>query len=260
MSKANQQMKLFEEYGTKDLGPGFFAGVEYEIESVQDILSLDGPYKFQVENDNSLRNNGHEFKTGPLSFERALESFNFLHKRIHLGKNAFSDRTSIHVHVNVGHLSSDQAKNFILTYALLEPLFFRFVGKQRETNIFCVPLNYTCLPSYYASAFPVMVSKWHKYTAFNVLPVKNFGTFEFRHLGGTGDFNRFTTWLTSLKDVYTAISKEGSINIMEFLAKEGDIYQLAKETVPLLTDISKGQAEQLLYDSVLDVKLASGGY
>lgn len=254
-------MKLFEEFGTVNLGPGFFAGIEYEIEDIKDSLSLEGStYRFQTEGDNSLRNNGHEFKTGALSFQNALDSFGFLHKRLKLGKNPFSERTSTHVHVNVGHLNQEQAKNFILTYALLEPLFFRFAGQKRQENIFCVPLNYTCLPGYYSSNFVTMLGKWHKYAAFNILPTKSFGTFEFRHLGGTGDFERFSTWLTSLKNIYDSISKEGSINILEYLAKDGDIYQLAKETIPLLSDLSKSQMEQLLYDSVLDVKLASGGY
>lgn len=254
--------KLRDEYGTLDLGAGFIAGVEYEIEALQDIGSLTGnKYGFMVETDHSLRNNGHEFKTGPLGIDNVLESFQFLHKSIVLGKNPFSERTSIHVHVNVGDLTQDQAKNLVLTYAMLEPLFFRFAGEARQNNIFCVPLHYTLLPAYYSSSFPTMVSKWHKYTAFNILPVKSLGTFEFRHLGGTGDFNRFATWVKTLKSLYDQTTQKGSINILEYLGKDGDVYKLAQETVPLLTEgVSKHVMDQLLYDSLLDVKLASGGF
>lgn len=252
-------MILSEIYGTQSLPVGFYAGTEYEIEDVREVLFPNNPYKIFQENDNSLRNNGFEFKTSPLTYENSLEAFNWLHKYIRIGKQAFSDRTSIHVHVNVGNLHEFEIKNLVLTYALLEPLFFQFAGRSRQDNIYCVPLNYTTLPAHYSQPIQNLINKWHKYTAFNILPIKNLGTVEFRHLGGTGDFERYKTWLTSIKSFYDATTKKGSINVLEYLAKDGDIYKLAQQTVPQLTG-SRVLVESLLYDSTLDVKLASGGF
>jgi hypothetical protein len=254
-------MKLHDIFGTPDISDDFIAGVEYEIESVKDCKLLAGPYGFMQEHDHSLRNNGIEYKTAPLSLKNSLDAFSFLHDRLSLGENPFSERTSIHVHVNVGNLTEHQAKQFVLLYALFEPLFFKFVGQQRQDSIFCVPLTYTYLPTHYSNNFQSLVGKWHKYTAFNILPVKNLGTFEFRHLGGTGDKKRFTKWITSLADFYNFVKASSNFNLLEYLSKDNEIAPLAHEMIPQLSmEFSKAQIDAMCYDNILDVKLANGGF
>lgn len=236
----------------------FLCGCEFEIESIKDFLSIDN--NFIIEKDHSLRNGGKEFKTRPHSFEETIGLFQNLHASLKLGADPFSDRTSIHVHVNVRELSLFELRQFILTYAMLEPLFFEFVGPVRKNSIFCVPLNYTYIPSTYKGTAQNMLEKWHKYTAFNIVPIANFGTVEFRHLYGTADVKVFSKWLTTIKELYTFITTNDCFDIIKTLSKGEDVAILARMIIPTLAfDYSIAQTMELLEDSVLDVKLAQGG-
>lgn len=256
------EQTICQAFGTPTLPKEFYCGVEYEIETIQAHGMVQKKFGFSVENDNSLRNNGYEYKTQPINFADGLSSFEWLHKNISYKKQeAFSERTSIHVHVNIGNWTFDKAKQAVLLYALLEPLFFKFVGPTREHSIYCVPLNYTTLADSYNLCFQDLSSqgRWHKYTAFNILPVRDFGTMEFRHLGGTGDFNVFTTWLTSLKDFYNFVT-DNDLSLANFLLNGGSVATLARKAIPLLANkFSDTEINTLCSDSVFDVKLSVGG-
>lgn len=242
----------------------FWCGVEYEIEDIVGKGQADS--RFHIEVDHSLRNNGLEFKSRPSPFNKALEDFMFLHSTIAVGDKAYSERTSTHVHVNVSNLQLKEVRQLVLTYALLEPLFFKFVGETRQNSIFCVPLYYTILPQLYSRDIATQHSKWHKYTAFNLLPLGHndntaaLGTVEFRHLYGTNNLAVFTDWLTSLRELYTFIEKSPDWDVVKALVSGKTVYQLATTIIPTLT---KGLSEQdittLCQDTLLDVKLANGG-
>jgi hypothetical protein len=236
----------------------FVCGCEFEIESILNWENLGG--FVSVEEDHSLRNNGKEFKTPPVGFELALETFRILHDNIKLGPNPFSERTSIHVHVNVRDLSLKDVRNLILTYALLEPLFFEFAGETRKGSIFCVPLSYTYLPSLYKHPITMLLDKWknNKYTAFNLLPITSFGTVEFRHLYGTGDEQVFTTWLTAIKELYDYVVNHPELEVTELLKEP--IAKVALEIIPSLAKLySVNRITELTQDSVVDIKLSKGG-
>lgn len=242
----------------------FIAGIEYEIEAIEGYGDIGQEGIFTIETDHSLRNNGREFKTIPMSFQKHLEAFKSLHRRLLLNNNPFSERTSIHVHVNVRELEINQVRQLILCYALLEPLFFEFVGETRKNSIFCVPLNYTYLPNLYKGTTQTMHEKWHKYTAFNILPLNGFGTVEFRHMYGTNDFEKFHTWLKSLKELYDFIVENDSFDLIKELERGGGhlsgLSTIAQAIVPTLTEgFSPAELNVLLEDTLLDVKLSVGG-
>lgn len=228
----------------------FLAGVEYEIEDIKDLSGLFDFNRFQVKEDGSLRNNGHEIITAPNTFSGCLEDFNIIHDTISYGDKAFSHRTSIHVHINVATLEKAQLKQLILLYALTEPLFFNFVGKEREGSIFCVPLSYTYLPSLYKKSSDSLVASWHKYTAFNILPAQTQGSVEFRHLYGTNNKEVFETWLSSIKSLYDFVVNTPKFNIIKEL---NNVPQLVQRVVPKL--LEKGDIS-MLSNTILDVKLA----
>jgi len=236
----------------------FTCGVEFEIEDIQDYSKV-SPTLFMSEVDDSLRNHGREFKTHPSNFENTLKAFDHLWNRLFVGETPFSERTSIHVHVNVSQLSVVQAREFVLLYALLEPLFFKWVGEEREHNIFCVPLNYTYLPIHYKRDLGGLVDRWHKYTAFNILPVTTLGTFEFRHMYGTNDKEVFAFWLGALKELYDFINLNEELSVVKALAimSPSDIAKAVVPSLAALTEDSK--INDMLNDSQLDVKLSVGG-
>lgn len=243
----------------------FLAGSEFEIEAIGEN-KVSSP-RILVEPDHSLRNNGLEFKTLPGSFEDNCEYFKHIHSRLKLGKDPFSERTSIHVHVNCLSLTPVECRQMVLVYALLEPLFFNFVGPKRANNIFCVPLNYTSLPKFYAKDIGQMHKAWHKYTAFNISPLgpgkdgsAPHGTIEFRHMYGTNNFELYHRWLSALKGLYDFIVQNEGFDIIKYLETNGDIVSLAKQVVPsLLQNVHDFHIKEQLQDSVLDVKLSDGG-
>lgn len=239
----------------------FLCGVELEVEDVNNI-DEDKLYAnhINVTHDDSLKNKGHEFIIAPSTFEEAIQRFNIVQSCVDKGDKAFSHRTSIHVHVNVCELEVKQLRQFILTYALFEPWFFEFVGTERENNIFCVPLYYTYLPNHYNKGVDYLVEKWHKYTAFNLKPLRAgdkpaFGTVEFRHLYGTGDEQVFTTWLKRIRDLYMFVACNMDFNITKYLESNGSVAELHAK---VFTEKSMTIAE-LCRETVLDVKLSAGG-
>lgn len=236
-------------------------GTEYEIETIKSHGSVNN-YGIIVTEDHSLRNSGYEYKTTPLTFHDSLKTFKALHANIVLGdaKEAFSERTSVHVHVNVAPLTLKEAREFVLLYALYEPLFFRFAGPAREASIFCVPLYYTNFSKLFSLPFEKMVGSWaHKYTAFNLLPVKTFGTIEFRHLGGTNNYTRYEEWLSAINSLYNFV-KGKDFSLFNELKKGTDVVSLAHTVVPTLSEgLSKSELSTLFYDTLLDIKLSGGG-
>lgn len=245
------------DFPTKD----FICGVEFEIENVKSLGEIHALLddNLIVEDDPSLRNNGREFKTPPSTFTDTLNWFERLHSTIVLGPEPYTDRTSTHVHVNVSHMTLPQVRELVLTYALVEPLFFNFVGEERLNNIYCVPLNYTYLPNRYKLSLPELVQIWHKYTAFNIIPLTTLGTVEFRHLFGTGDKAVFTKWLTALKELYDFVNDQPGLSIITLMQNHSAV-ELAKKIVPTLcANITNSKLSAMLEDSALDVKLSVGG-
>lgn len=251
------QTPRLAKFGTKE----FVCGCEFEIEAIKNYDNVS--QQFSIVEDHSLRNNGREFKTFPSTYEDSLELFKDLHEKLIVGKEPFSDRTSIHVHVNVRDLELSEVRQMILIYALLEPLFFDFVGEKRKNSIFCVPLNYTFLPSAYKSSTLVLLEKWknNKYTAFNILPINSFGTIEFRHLYGTNNKNVFSDWLSAIRELYTFIVKNPDFQLLRELSAERlKVSEFAMQVVPTLAAKVPGYyIDTITKDTLLDVKLASGG-
>lgn len=204
-------MKLFERLGLNESelnqARNFVAGIECEIESVNSRHDLAG---FRATEDGSLRNHGIEFISQPLEKNSLMYAFKDLHARIVYDEpsEAFSPRTSTHVHINCRNLSEENAKQLVLFYALFEEYFFAMVDKDRRHNIHCVPLTETFLPSIYKYPLLKGMTQWHKYTALNILPLAKQGSIEFRHLQGTNDANLLDEWLTTLDNLWHMCQRE----------------------------------------------------
>lgn len=182
--------------------PKTLLGIEVEVENV---LKIDPniPLLFWVpKNDGSLRNRGIEFVTpGAINAASVEPAFRLLFDGLNPDVD-FSLRTSIHIHLDVRQLTMKQALGLLLTYTALENLLFKFVGLNRRTNIFCVPITESGLLNFLTEN-PTRVlhsidQYWSKYTALNLLPMVNLGTMEFRHMPGTKNLGHILTWIDLL--------------------------------------------------------------
>lgn len=234
----------------------FVAGMECEIESVKGIK--DHVLNWDSTNDGSLRNNGIEFISLPMFRDGLVQSFKNLHAQIdyHNRNEAFTHRTSIHVHVNCRGLTAEQLKQFLLFYALYEEFFFAMVKPERKHNIHCVPLSQTYLPSRYARPIEQMINNWHKYTAFNMLPIKTLGTVEFRHMHGTADVELVSQWLKTIENMWLLCQSDAitqdNITEVAYIERWFDtIFADAPQILAL-----KSSLHSIIEDNLLDVKFA----
>ena len=234
---------------TKD----FIAGVELEIESFSDAMY---PGSWHIEEDGSLRNNGMEVISSPLRISDLVEGFKYVHREssFRKPKEKFSDRTSIHVHINCLDLTQEQTKSMVLWYALFEPVFFAMVHPSRRNNIHCVGLDQTMLCEHYRRSLPLYVQRWSKYTALNLLPLQELGTIEFRHMEGHDDPERFRAWLKTLRNLWTY----GQNNILGKGSVEPDAIMGAFDSIFCDSPIHgiRGSVLGLIGDNLVDIKLA----
>lgn len=181
-------------------------GVEIEVENVGRAGAMPiWPCFWTITEDNSLRNHGYEFITHPLSgvnLIAALQTFfTALPAQAH-----FSQRTSIHVHMNVRDLNAEQLTTLTVVYLALEKVLYNFVGKDRDKNIFCVPLGTTRTTEKLFQSLMRLKSRIERvqdeqtrYSGLNFGPLFSLGTIEFRQMAGTRDFEKIFTWINLLQ-------------------------------------------------------------
>ena len=227
-----------------------YVGLELEVESVSTEdhwVGFDAGW-IDIKEDHSLRNYGREFITKPRPPKEALELFKNVHATVQWRnpREKFSQRTSIHVHVNCQNMTPAQVRQLVLLYALYEEAFFGMVSPERRDNIHCVPLTDTHLVNLFKNEIGYMAARWHKYTALNIIPLRTLGTVEFRHMQGHDDPALMSDWLAVL-DYLVALAKTEPLSIntlSEQHIKDMFAYlfggtQWFKETKPFLPNIIK---------------------
>lgn len=172
-----------------------YVGIEVEVENARRFDAI-SPF-WTITEDGSLRNSGREFISLPIKAHRVEHALNVLFNNSINADIEFTERTSIHIHMNIRTLTVAQLEALVMTYMVFEKAMFTYAGETRYNNIFCVPLVETNigknLSALIEGKHPHI--SWQKYTALNLLPIMDKGTIEFRHLGGTGDINRIVTWI-----------------------------------------------------------------
>lgn len=232
-----------------------FVGLECEIETIKRTKPEFPGAIFSITEDGSLRNTGREFISIPMKVDDAILNFERLHATIEYGKEAFSERTSIHVHVDCTSLTLQECRNVVLNYALFEEFFFLMVDPSRRHNIHCVPLTETYLPFHYKQSIPEMFGRWHKYTALNIKPLGKFGTIEFRHMQGHNDVKLLQEWLKTIENLVAAgktftpnrslLTDVGKVNAFKEIFKDSPSVYNKVNLIPELT-----------FNTSLDLKLA----
>jgi len=176
-------------------------GIEVEVErtNVVDIV----PEYWHTKSDGSLRNGGTEFVSSPIKARYVPYALEQLLGRSLSKDCSFTMRTSVHIHLDVQTLTKDQVLALTMLYSLFEPAFYKFCGRGRHKNIYCVPINDTTTP---VSLTQNPLGKWDKYTGYNMRTLTNYGTVEFRHMPGTYDLNKLVSWVdivTKFRDYVT---------------------------------------------------------
>ena len=195
--------KLHPEYTL--VNPDLIVGLELEIEKWKD--NVDRTFRgFTFEHDGSLRGNAVEAITKPMYSKFVPEKLESFFTKFEVEPNMYSERCSTHVHVNCQDMEVEQVAAICLLYQLLERCLFAFIGHDRSDNIFCTPWSQCNISKrmLYKLLEDVNYStaNWQKYTALNLIPLRDRGTVEFRHLEGTCDVARITAWLNIIGSMF----------------------------------------------------------
>jgi len=196
--KAHKIDKPFDWASTQGM-----VGIEIEVENMKKGVHLEAYW--DIKNDGSLRNHGLEFVSVPLQVKQVQLALDHLYTQMN-ANNApdFSNRTSVHIHVNCRDLTQDQIFNFVLLYAIFEKHFYQVAGTRRMNSIFCVPLFRTNQMTTINEVIYGMSPNWQKYCGLNLLPLfannvtQGYGTIEFRHLYGTNNQQEVLEWINDI--------------------------------------------------------------
>lgn len=219
--------------------PDLLMGLELEIEGCREEGDwyVDNVIRagFRVETDDSLRGqnirrggvrnevpgNAYEFITHPMTQSTMHHAINeFFRICGFTDERNYSDRTSIHVHVNCQDKTIDQVSSLALLYTVVERILFQFVGNNRDNNIYCIPwegcrLNHDIVDRI-ASDPVTSLKRWQKYTALNLCPLVTYGTVEFRHMYGTADTDKLHAWLNIIGSI---VGYSSRVTLEEMIAE-----------------------------------------
>lgn len=180
---------------TETINSERLVGIEIELENFN-LKATPSAYVWREVGDGSLRNNGAEYVSSPIAACDAPKAlYDLLVVCLH-DQCCFGPRTSSHVHVNVQDLSANQVKQIVQLYCVFEKVLFNFVGKGRAKNIYCVPLYDTSLMrEFNTRRIGPITEVWSKYTGLNLIPLREKGTLEFRHMHGSNDPVKLSRWI-----------------------------------------------------------------
>ena len=184
--------------------PSGLVGLEFEVEGERLPDEVPG---WNTHSEGSLREyHGYPPReyvmAGPSDFwEGAI-------RRLGLALNrstcVFSERTSVHLHVNVNDLEVQEYINFIILWILYEEAFISYCSNSRKGNLFCLSSNeaqgmFEALEKFVSRGFNLReFDDGVRYAALNLAATVKFGSLEFRCLEGTDDMERVRVWVKSI--------------------------------------------------------------
>jgi hypothetical protein len=196
-------------------------GVELEVEKTRELDYYTAGYLsglWMFERDGSLRvghgGEAYEFISKPVQMQFLLPELQKFFEYTKFDEENYSDRCSVHVHTNVTDFTQDMLASLSMVYTVVEDVLFQYVnhykaptmdGYNRDTNLYCIPwnqcrMNHRLVEKLFGNSH-AHLARWQKYTALNLLPITTQGTVEWRHMHGTADMEKLTTWLNLIGSI-----------------------------------------------------------
>jgi len=240
-------------------------GIEIEVENALAPDELSDSL-WNVVHDGSLRNNGLEFLSNrPFTKEEVEEQVPLFYEWKRTQLYTTGVRTSTHVHVNVLGMTLPQIAAASIVYTLVEPILFRYCGRLREENIYCVPwyraTDELDVVKLLASGSTSVMHAACKYSALYLEPVTRFGTMEFRHAPVFDSSEQLLTWVDMCERVvYSGFDTiEEVLECYEELSPDEFVEGIFGERITrVLRGVCDASFEELMeeYDVVTTAELA----
>lgn len=171
-------------------------GIEIEVEGSHLPDSIPG---WIVHREGSLRGEAMEYVTsGPISDENLPRYLSALTRQLTQFESRINDtyRAGVHVHYNMLTRSIDSTIKSIILWSIIEPVFLKYCGRNRDGNLFCASSYDTGDMPQWLTRFYEGVSRGSglfqrmgrgKYSALNSSCLGNLGTLECRAFPTTVD-------------------------------------------------------------------------
>jgi hypothetical protein len=224
--------------------------------------------------DGSLRNNhGSSCEwvfNGPVKYKTSLERieklFQYFEKR--KAKLVCSNRTSTHVHFNMGDKNAYQLVNMFILFTILEDLLDRYCGEDRRGNLFCLSSRHAEEQVSWIS--DAVFNKQNfgafredfRYCSLNLAAINKFGTVEFRAMRGLDTQESIVAWLNILNEFceYACYTMKNPVDLIEAISVKtplGFVKEVfSKENFMLLTkEIDEHEINASVYEGLRLVQM-----
>lgn len=157
-----------------------------------------------------------------------------------------SNRTSVHVHLNVQQFHLNRLCSFMCLYFSVEELLTQWCGEHRVGNLFCLrakdaPGIISELKKFFQNNASYKFKNGMHYAGLNALALQKFGSIEVRSLRGCHNPEEIIQWLQILKRIYD-LSEEYTDPrmVVEGYSGEGTIGYLERVLGPHLNTVIQG--------------------
>ena len=184
-------------------------GIEIEVEGNK-FQKKDIPTPWKYTKDGSLRgqDNAEYVLKGPISFEKVNDAIDILWDMFkkYGSKLDESNRTSVHVHLNVQKFHLNRLCSFFALYFIIEELLTAWCGDHRVGNLFC--LRSKDAPAIVSEIKNMLVNEkvyfteGMHYANVNAQALNKFGSVEIRSLRGCTDPQNIIDWVSVLERIY----------------------------------------------------------
>lgn len=188
--------------------------VGIEIECEGNNLLHEGILSYwNISKDGSLRGNdsAEYILKKPVPREKVLMVLEYLEKKLkeHKAKVEKSDRTSVHVHLNVQGETIRKVVQIVTYWMILENLMVAYCGESRVSNLFCLRAS-DAEGHWRALRRAVKTNDYnelrrddYRYASLNLASLQKYGSIEFRCFKGTTkpwEIHNWVQMLLELKD------------------------------------------------------------
>lgn len=254
---------------------GDLFGIEVECEGKNvGLVGLDILDSWAPHHDGSLRAwQGHEpcewVFNGPANYKRSVERVNALFDyfeknkaRLHL-----SNRTSIHVHFNMGDKTTYQLVNTYILFTILEDLLDAYCGEDRNGNLFCLSSRHAegQLRWVEEAIFKNFRFKYNdnwRYCSLNLASLNKFGTIEFRGMRGLDKREDLLAWLDIINELvtYSCYTMKNPVELIESISQKrpsGFIKEVfsRENFIRLTKGIDEDQIDHSIYEGLRLVQM-----
>ena len=216
--------------------------------------------------DGSLRgeDNAEYVLTAPVEFSEIPGKVDELWALLDKNKSviAESNRTSVHVHLNVQSFHLNRLASIIGIYFALEEILAEFCGEYRVGNLFCLrakdaPAVVSQVRRFIRSNMESRLRDGDHYAGLNTYAIAKFGSLEFRTMRGVNTPPAIKTWVSILERIYNAsaeftdpraiceiLSQSGPMQFFELIL--GDLAEVVRRGVSM----SEDQIRDSLYEGI----------